>query len=46
MSEDGALSLPNPGGNFAHLEVLDQLQRHGKKQFEKFGNDCIFVFLQ
>ena len=35
MSEGGALSLPNPAGNFAHLDAFDQLQRHGKIQCEK-----------
>ena len=38
MSEDTASSLPNPAGNFAHV---DQLQRHGKIQCEKIGNDLV-----
>ena len=45
-SEDAALSLPNPAGNFAHLEAFDQLQRHGKIQCEKIGNVYLLVCLQ
>ena len=45
MSEDAALSLANPAGNFAHVDAFDQLQRHGKIQCEKIGN-YLLVFLQ